>query len=1200
MISLTVGTDLTVTGQLTSGSSMLVTVENDMTQIGTVTAGGLLNLRVKGDLALNGTLATQASATIRVDGDATMDGTLSSSANLSFISFGHVDAVGSIISGGNFVLAALSMDAEALVAVGGRTTWSIATDLAMEFLAGSVLNGDVFISTNRHLNLTGSVQTQSTTLLRGRGLVNLDADINVSGTLNIEGTQLVTVDNVVTVTGALNIFARSDLDIAGTLHVTGNTGLDVRGDLDVSGSMQLTGNLNARVLGTVDMGTSGPAVIAVSGAAVIDADLAVTLLGDLDFAGGLSLFSTDTVLVDVIHDLSVTALEALGQQVTLRSDNVLALNTVNAGIFGTLSLDAGDRIVALGGRASAFDLYATAVNGVELNTSVHSIDVVVTSADADITIDELNDIQVDRLLTAGGNIELITGGDTVLASVISNGGDIVASLAGSANFNNVASAGGDISATTGGATVLTSVVSAGGNIAISADGLLTATSVLSAGGDITLATTSGAIALNIVNAGSGSALVAAAGAITHNAGSIVANDLTATAGGAIRLRSVVNELSLATSAAGAVIVTQTGAVTLSNASIASGLLNLSASGTIQVGSISVVNSTVLNSITLQATAGGSIIVGSINAGSSSPVTLTANGGSVRSANGVDRIQTNNLQAVASSVIDLTTDVNILRAQSLVNGDVTIRELSSVQLQDVRAANGTVTVTAGGGIVAQQVQSLLDLRGNNVNLMALGGDMLIGFVSAGELNGQVMLSSFGTMAQQPVDPAIDVRADVALLYAAGGFNNTIDVQANTAILRSGPTLQFTTDRDIDLVVSVPGSINVTSTGTVRADYVYSQDGAIFLGSTNSDILYGTVIGMSSSSALTFYSENGSILPSSTALANHVRAGSLQVIGDQVINLSGSYEIDSRLSVTTISAQVSMDGDYSIGGNLEVFAIDSSITTVAGASLDIGGTAEFIASRDVNLDGHITAAGDLLISVSSPMPGEGSATITGDVFVLGNAEINAQNSIFIDGTLQVGGFAMLNALDGSVEINGTLIEGAPMPQSTWMSNPAEALEVPVVDHSDVGHTVEQQFSVDLPLAMANSTFEIVGSSLTSDQVTLDAAIVSITLPRFVAPSARDTSSLVRTGSATVFTAVSDVWQDAGVANDWERGMLDLVRTSMRIEPAFPERERTALTAAALLSSETSVIAEPQSASFMQSLRNLVTRGITGITAALGINR
>ncbi|MDV7398408.1 hypothetical protein RZS08_43790, partial [Arthrospira platensis SPKY1] len=95
-----------------------------------------------------------------------------------------------------------------------------------------------------------------------------------------------------------------------------------------------------------------------------------------------------------------------------------------------------------------------------------------------------------------------------------------------------------------------------------------------------------------------------------------------------------------------------------------------------------------------------------------------------------------LRVSAANDIVLNTEVTVLHARTFGMGDIVVRDRTSLQLQDVQAANGSIDILASEGLVAQNVRSLLDAPGNNVRLTSLGEFMIVVVVRAGETHGEV--------------------------------------------------------------------------------------------------------------------------------------------------------------------------------------------------------------------------------------------------------------------------------------------------------------------------------------------------------------------------------------------------------------------------------------------------------------------------------
>ena len=107
--------------------------------------------------------------------------------------------------------------------------------------------------------------------------------------------------------------------------------------------------------------------------------------------------------------------------------------------------------------------------------------------------------------------------------------------------------------------------------------------------------------------------------------------------------------------------------------------------------------------------------------------LASTGNITRQTGSQGQVGAETLTVTAQGNIDLKTAVDTLDASSTGIGDIVIAELDGIDLFDVDAADGSVTVTAGGTIVATDVA--LATAGRAVSLQATAGDLELHLVDA---------------------------------------------------------------------------------------------------------------------------------------------------------------------------------------------------------------------------------------------------------------------------------------------------------------------------------------------------------------------------------------------------------------------------------------------------------------------------------------
>ena len=221
-------------------------------------------------------------------------------------------------------------------------------------------------------------------------------------------------------------------------------------------------------------------------------------------------------------------------------------------------------------------------------------------------------------------------------------------------------------------------LSAGTTITVSAGGSITLDGQLAAATDVTL-TAGNRIA-------------------TTAQGRVSGEDLTATAVNGIALNTDVDSVSASVSGAGALSIFEGDELTFT-ATTAGGAITVSA--------------------------GGALSVGNIDAGTGD-VTLDT-GGAIAGLPGTS-VKGDQLVLSAAGPITLSTDVTNILASTSAAGGIAIEEAGNVVLTSVVTADGSVSVTAGGQIVAEEVASLTTSEANSIAL--IGGSLFLGALDAG--------------------------------------------------------------------------------------------------------------------------------------------------------------------------------------------------------------------------------------------------------------------------------------------------------------------------------------------------------------------------------------------------------------------------------------------------------------------------------------
>ncbi len=116
---------------------------------------------------------------------------------------------------------------------------------------------------------------------------------------------------------------------------------------------------------------------------------------------------------------------------------------------------------------------------------------------------------------------------------------------------------------------------------------------------------------------------------------------------------------------------------------------------------------------------------------------------------------------------MDTAVVSISATATGSGVIVIEESDGVELKSVVASDGSISVSAGGSMVATKVESTTNSAGNDVTLATSAGGVQLVSVSVGEL-GDVSVTSAGSITEDG-DASTVVSGGVLSLTSAGGID-----------------------------------------------------------------------------------------------------------------------------------------------------------------------------------------------------------------------------------------------------------------------------------------------------------------------------------------------------------------------------------------------------------------------------------------------
>jgi filamentous hemagglutinin family protein len=317
------------------------------------------------------------------------------------------------------------------------------------------------------------------------------------------------------------------------------------------------------------------------------------------------------------------------------------------------------------------------------------------------------------------------------------------------------------------------------------DGDLTLNTIIDTGVDSSLSVNTGNGTLNLDES------VTAQSGITLNGGIIsVGNDAgdKVTSGGIVSISGTGTVTINAEIDPTEVAITSEDDVTINNTVTADNKITATAGFVSGVGNVNLnaggsLETTLAGSdviISAGTTTGDVLLTGSVTA--VDEVSITALGGSIN--DGAD-----------DSVVDITADVLTLTARDEIggnaaaeavdtagaietasldassttggaspNGDIVIVETDTITLTDVDTVDGSITITAGGAVVAADVAADGDGDEDDVTVTASTGDITIGIVSADAAGDVTITATAGSINDEADDSVVDITADVLTLTA----------------------------------------------------------------------------------------------------------------------------------------------------------------------------------------------------------------------------------------------------------------------------------------------------------------------------------------------------------------------------------------------------------------------------------------------------
>ncbi|MBC8289127.1 MAG: hypothetical protein H8E37_02320, partial [Planctomycetes bacterium] len=437
------------------------------------------------------------------------------------------------------------------------------------------------------------------------------------------------------------------------------------------------------------------------------------------------------------------------------------------------------------------------------------------------------------------------------------------------------------------------------------------------------------------------------------------------------------------------------------------------------------------------------------------------GGANIEATGIGAVVTlsaaDGIGAIGGIAADEAIETNIANLNATaVNFNIDIDETDGITLVDVDTADGSITVDAGGQIVATDVASgggvaddvtLRTTAGgivatlvssvDQVSLDADAGDILVGSITAATtatVNADA--GSINDAVDDSASPVIDITAPTIDLDAATGIGNTAPVEL------SGTTLSADNSGagsvDVDNISAA--NVTVTSISTVGSPVIFDQSGGgdvTFVGPITSgtggtdggDITLTATddLTISATSAISSADGSGGTLDISGAIVQGlptVGAGNILIVG-------GSLDtIVVNNVATAASVTLSALRDVLIGGVVSATGATSDITINADTDLDgvgglqVGPDGGLNAGRDVMATGSdvfatpgasdsidlqpgmtvvqkVVAGNDISLTSRNEAPAGADIVIGGEAMAGGNITVNAADTTTLFSNVSAGG-------------------------------------------------------------------------------------------------------------------------------------------------------------------------------------------------------
>ncbi|MEM7474055.1 MAG: hypothetical protein AAF483_03625, partial [Planctomycetota bacterium] len=371
------------------------------------------------------------------------------------------------------------------------------------------------------------------------------------------------------------------------------------------------------------------------------------------------------------------------------------------------------------------------------------------------------------------------------------------------------------------------------------------------------------------------------------------------------------------------------------------------------------------------------------------------------------VATDTLNATAAEGIELDINVNLVNAASTVAGNIILREIDDVQLQNIVTNDGDVELTIGGAFFAVMINA----QGTgSVDIFSGGAGMVFGVIGS---------------VQAANDVDIEIASGDAILASVVALSGSVDVLASdgdilTGIIRSGTdttaiaTLGSILDIGDDSFVDVRalGDLRLEAAGSINSGnanqfFEIDVDGTVSVESTGAGDVW--LHSLDSVVLQTVATNDGAIrvLADGTIQAIEVDASNTNSLSNliELTSTSGDVEVasvlassDADVSIFAMGSILDLDGvvdDLDVAGNsLALTAMGGSIGTLTGTVF------------------KPTLDAIEILSQTGTSPGGFTATAIGSVVVHGN----------VSGGLNVTSPLFYFSSDDDIDASGLIFSGS----------------------------------------------------------------------------------------------------------------------------------------------------------------------------------